>query len=97
MATEIYMQKMSDHMEEGEILRWLVPEGTHVTTGQVIAEIATDKATAELEAPANGVLKGIRPGAAPGNPIPVGETFAFIAEPDEEVPALPPLGRAAAR
>jgi len=54
-------------------------------------EVETDKAVAELESPASGILKGIRPGANEGAQVSVGETLAFIAEPGEEVPALPPL------
>ncbi|MCS7261675.1 MAG: 2-oxo acid dehydrogenase subunit E2 [Anaerolineae bacterium] len=91
MATEVFMPKMTDHMEAGEIIRWLVKEGDRVEQGQVIMEVMTDKVVADLEAPASGILKGIRPGAVDGAIIPVGETFAFIAEPDEEVPKLPPL------
>ncbi len=91
MATEVFMPKMTDHMETGEIIRWLVKEGDRVEQGQVIMEVMTDKVVADLEAPASGILKGIRPGAVDGAIIPVGETFAFIAEPGEEVPALPPL------
>ncbi len=91
MAVEIYMAKMSDHMEAGEIIRWLVKEGDRVDEGQVILEVMTDKVAAEVEAAASGVLKGVRAGADEGATVPVGETIAFIAEPDEEVPVLPPL------
>ena len=96
MAVEVFMPKMSDHMEVGEIIRWLVKEGDRVEKGQVIMEVMTDKVVADLEAPASGVLKGIRRGAEDGATVPVGETFAFIAGPDEAVPALPPLGPARA-
>ena len=54
-------------------------------------EVRADKVVAELEAPASGILKGIRAGADEDAIVPVGETFAFIAETDEEVPILPPL------
>ncbi|MBE0698245.1 MAG: 2-oxo acid dehydrogenase subunit E2, partial [Anaerolineaceae bacterium] len=54
-----------------------------------------EKATVELEAPAAGVLKGIRKGAENGAEVPVGEPLAFIAAPDEQVPALPPLNQLA--
>ena len=91
MAVEVFMPKMSDHMEVGEIIRWLVKEGDQVEAGQVIMEVMTDKVVADLEASASGVLKGIRKGAVEGAIVPVGETFAFIAEPDEKVPSLPPL------
>ncbi len=97
MAVEFFMPKMSDHMEVGEIIRWLVEEGDQVEKGQVIMEVMTDKAVAELEAPTSGVLKGIRAGAENNAKVPVGETLAFIAAPDEEVPALPPLGLAEAK
>ena len=60
MAVEVYMPKMSDHMESGEIIQWLVSEGDHVEQGQPIVELMTDKVSAELEAPASGIVKGIR-------------------------------------
>jgi pyruvate dehydrogenase E2 component (dihydrolipoamide acetyltransferase) len=91
MAVEVFMPKMTDHMEVGEIIRWLVQEGDTVEEGQVIIEVMTDKVVADFEAPASGILKGIREGAEDGAIIPVGETFAFIAEPDEKVPVLPAL------
>jgi pyruvate dehydrogenase E2 component (dihydrolipoamide acetyltransferase) len=91
MAVEVFMAKMSDHMESGEILRWLVQEGDHIEAGQVIFEVMTDKVAAEVVAEASGVIKGIRPGAVEGATVPVGETIAFIAMPGEEVPNLSPL------
>ncbi len=84
MATEIFMPKMSDHMEEGRIVRWRVSEGQTVEAGQVILEVETDKAVVELEAPASGILKGIR--AAEGAWVPVGETIAFVADQGEILP-----------
>lgn len=92
MAAEVFIPKMSDHMETGEIVEWLVQEGSIVEKGQPILAIMTDKATVELEAPAAGVLKGIRAGVASGALVPVGETVAFIAAAQENVPTLPPLG-----
>ena len=91
MPVEVFVHKMTDHMESGRIIQWLVKEGERVEQHQVIMEVETDKAVAELESPASGILKGIRPGAVEGARVPVGETLAFIAEPDEQVPALPPL------
>jgi pyruvate dehydrogenase E2 component (dihydrolipoamide acetyltransferase) len=91
MAIEVYMPKMSDHMESGEIIEWLVSEGGQVEEGQPIIEVMTDKVTAEIEAPASGILRGIRRGAVRGAEVPVGETIAYIAEKDEGVPELPPL------
>ncbi len=94
MATEIFLPKMTDHMGSGTLVRWLVHEGEPVAAQQVILEVETDKAVAELEAPVAGVLKGIRPGASEGAQIPVGEVIAYIAAPDEPVPTLAPLGAA---
>jgi len=91
MPVEIYMPKMSDHMEAGEIIEWLVGEGDHVEERQEIVEIMTDKVIAEIEAPATGTLKGIRSGVEKGATIPVGETIAFITQVGEEAPVLPPL------
>jgi pyruvate dehydrogenase E2 component (dihydrolipoamide acetyltransferase) len=91
VPVEVFVHKMTDHMESGRIIQWLVKEGERVEQHQVIMEVETDKAVAELESPASGILKGIRPGAVEGARVPVGETIAFIAEPDEHVPALPPL------
>jgi len=92
MAVEVFIPKMSDHMETGEIIEWLVHEGDAVEAGQGIVEIMTDKAAAEIEAPATGIVKGIRPGAEKGAVLAVGETIAFIAKRDEDVP-VPPLIR----
>jgi pyruvate dehydrogenase E2 component (dihydrolipoamide acetyltransferase) len=92
MAVEIFIPKMSDHMESGEIVDWLAAEGDRVEAGQGVLEIMTDKVTAEVEAPASGVLRGIRKGAEKGTVVPVGETIAFIAETDDEkLPELSPL------
>ncbi len=92
MAEDVFIPKMTDFMEEGTIVSWLVAEGDHVEEGQSILEIETDKATAEMQAPSSGYLVGIRPGAVPGAAIPVGETIAYIAAtPDESVVPLEPL------
>ena len=92
MATEIFIPKMTDFMEEARILEWLVAEGDHVDEGQPILEVETDKAAAEMDAPASGYLVGIRPGAVAGAVIPVGETIAYVVdEPGDAVEALPPL------
>jgi pyruvate dehydrogenase E2 component (dihydrolipoamide acetyltransferase) len=92
MAEEVFVPKMTDFMEEGVIQSWLVQEGDKVEQGQPLLELETDKAVSELESPASGYLKGIRPGAVVGAKIPVGETIAYIVESlDEEVEQLPPL------
>jgi len=91
MPVEVYVHKMTDHMKSARIIKWLVKEGERVEEHQGIMEVETDKAVAELESPASGILKGIRSGAVEGAQVSVGETLAFIAEPGEEVPILPPL------
>src|SRR5207249_1188043 len=59
MPVDVVMPKLSDTMEEGKILRWLKKPGDHVTVGEVLAEVETDKADMELEAEADGVLSKI--------------------------------------
>src|SRR5512147_1148211 len=50
MATNILMPALSPTMEEGKLARWLVKEGDTVKSGDILAEIETDKATMEFEA-----------------------------------------------
>ncbi len=59
MPTEILMPALSPTMEEGKLARWLVKEGDSVTSGDVIAEIETDKATMEVEAVDEGTVASI--------------------------------------
>ncbi len=56
MATEILMPALSPTMEEGTLAKWLVKEGDTVTSGDIIAEIETDKATMEFEAVDEGIM-----------------------------------------
>jgi pyruvate dehydrogenase E1 component beta subunit len=56
MATQILMPALSPTMEEGTLSKWLVKEGDTVTSGQILAEIETDKATMEFEAVDEGTL-----------------------------------------
>jgi pyruvate dehydrogenase E2 component (dihydrolipoamide acetyltransferase) len=81
MAVEVYLPKMSDHMQAGKIIRWLVKEGELVKRGQVLFEIETDKAVGEVEAPADGTLQGVR--IPEGGEAPVGQAVAFITRPGE--------------
>ncbi len=95
MATEFFISKMSDHMEEATFVEWLVAEGDAVEKGQPILVVDTDKVVAEMEAPSDGFLVGIRPGLEDGALIPIGVTVAFIVEDlAEEVPVLEPLSAA---
>ncbi|HEX9859208.1 MAG TPA: 2-oxo acid dehydrogenase subunit E2, partial [Paracoccaceae bacterium] len=56
MATQILMPALSPTMEEGTLAKWLVKEGDEVKSGQILAEIETDKATMEFEAVDEGVV-----------------------------------------
>jgi pyruvate dehydrogenase E2 component (dihydrolipoamide acetyltransferase) len=79
------MTQLSPTMTEGRIARWLKKEGDTLESGQVMAEIETDKATMELEVVDEGVLHKIL--VAAGSTVAVGAPIAIIAEEDEEVPA----------
>lgn len=81
MATIIDMPKLSDTMTEGTVATWLKNEGDRIESGDVIAEIETDKATMELEAFDEGVL--IKQIAATGSQVPVGSPIAAIGEEGE--------------
>ncbi|MES4786597.1 MAG: hypothetical protein C4294_13085, partial [Nitrospiraceae bacterium] len=56
MASRVVMPKLTDTMEEGTVLKWKKHEGDHVESGDVLAEIETDKATMEWESPEDGTL-----------------------------------------
>ena len=56
MAVEILMPALSPTMEEGKLAKWLVKEGDNITSGDIIAEIETDKATMEVEAVDEGTV-----------------------------------------
>ncbi len=81
----VIMPKMGDAMEEGTLVRWLKQEGEMVKAGEPIAEIATDKATIELEAPASGILRGIR--VQEGATVPINTPLAYILAEGESLPA----------
>ena len=59
MPTEILMPALSPTMEEGKLAKWLVKEGQKVRSGDIIAEIETDKATMEVEAVDEGTVGSI--------------------------------------
>ena len=67
------MPRLSDTMEEGTILSWLVPDGEQVSRGQELVEIETDKANMTYESDQEGVLQTI---AAEGDTLPVGAVIA---------------------
>jgi pyruvate dehydrogenase E2 component (dihydrolipoamide acetyltransferase) len=75
---EIRMPKMGDGMEEGTILRWMKAEGDHITEGEPIAEIETDKANVEVPAAETGKLVKIV--VHEGGTVPVGAVIAHVGE-----------------
>jgi pyruvate dehydrogenase E2 component (dihydrolipoamide acetyltransferase) len=82
MATELKVPKLGMDMEEANILRWIVEEGAEVEKGDPVLEIDTDKVSYEIEANADGVIRGLR--GEEGETVPVGATLAYIAAPGEE-------------
>jgi pyruvate dehydrogenase E2 component (dihydrolipoamide acetyltransferase) len=86
MATKVHMEALSPTMEEGQLVRWLKAEGDPVSSGEILAEIETDKATMELVARGDGILRKILLGE--GGTAPVGGVIAIIAEGDEDISAL---------
>ncbi len=81
MAEIIRMPRMSDTMEEGNIVDWLVAEGDSVEPGQVLAEVETDKATMELDSYFEGVLLHI---AVKEAAVPIDGVIAVIVEEGED-------------
>lgn len=87
MAIELKMPALSPTMEEGTLARWLVKEGDNVSSGDILAEIETDKATMEFEAVDEGVISKIMvPEGSDG--VKVGTVIALIAG-EEEATAAP--------
>lgn len=85
MAEIIRMPRLSDTMEEGNIVSWLKSEGDSVSPGDILAEVETDKATMDLESFHSGTLLyiGVKEG-----PVPVDGIIAIIGEKGEDVKAL---------
>jgi len=84
MPIDVFMTQLSPTMTEGKIARWLKKEGDTLESGEIMAEVETDKATMEMEVVEEGVLhKILQP---EGAVVPVGMPIAIIAEEGEEVP-----------
>jgi pyruvate dehydrogenase E2 component (dihydrolipoamide acetyltransferase) len=86
MAINIQMPALSPTMEEGTLSKWLVKEGDTVSSGDLLAEIETDKATMEFEAVDEGVVGKILIPEGTDN-VKVGTVIAVLVEEGEEVPA----------
>ncbi|MGH7657154.1 MAG: biotin/lipoyl-containing protein, partial [Gemmatimonadales bacterium] len=83
MATKVVMEALSPTMEEGRLVEWKKAEGDTVATGDVLAEVETDKAVMELVARADGTL--LKHIVAAGSTVPVASPVAVIGEPGEDV------------
>ena len=94
MATEILMPALSPTMEEGTLAKWLVKEGDSVSSGDLLAEIETDKATMEFEAVDEGIIGKLL--IAEGTEaVKVNTPIAILVEDGEAVPADAPAQAAA--
>jgi pyruvate dehydrogenase E2 component (dihydrolipoyllysine-residue acetyltransferase) len=89
MPIELKMPALSPTMEEGTLAKWLVKEGDKVVSGDILAEIETDKATMEFEAVDEGTIARILvPEGSDG--VKVGTVIALIAGEGEDVSAATP-------
>ncbi len=86
MITKVHMEALSPTMEEGQLVRWLKAEGDAVTSGDVLAEIETDKATMELVARGDGILRKIL--LAAGGTAPVGSVIGVIAAGGDDISGI---------
>ena len=83
MAIPIEMPKLSDTMEEGVLSAWLIDEGEEVSSGDVLAQVETDKATMDLESFDEGVL--LKKVIDEGDAVPIGQLIAVIGEAGEDI------------
>ena len=93
MANIIEMPKLSDTMTVGTLIKWLKKEGDPVKSGDMLAEVETDKATMELESFFDGTLLAIFVKA--GSQVPLGAALCAIGKPGEKVDAPTPKSAAA--
>jgi pyruvate dehydrogenase E2 component (dihydrolipoyllysine-residue acetyltransferase) len=82
-VTKVVMPKLSEQMESGKVIKWLKKEGERVQSGDILAEVETDKADVEMEAFGAGVLRKILVNA--GDKAPVGSLIAVIADENEDI------------
>jgi pyruvate dehydrogenase E2 component (dihydrolipoamide acetyltransferase) len=86
MATKVMMEALSPTMEEGRLVKWNKNEGDAVKSGDVLAEVETDKAIMELVARGDGVLRARL--VPEDSTTPVGQLIGVIAAADEDISAL---------
>ena len=85
MATSVVMPALEMAQETGKVVSWIKKEGDTIRKGEPLLEVETDKAVVEIEASADGILRGVK--AQAGDVIPVGATIAWLLAPGESVPA----------
>src|SRR5580698_4860931 len=83
MAKDILMPLLSPSMTEGTLVKWIKKEGDAVKSGEVLAEVETDKATMDLEAFDAGILRKIL--IQPGTKVPVQSRIGIIGSKDEKI------------
>ena len=76
MAYEFKLPDLGEGLTEGEVARWLVPEGAEIAEDDPLVEVQTDKATVEIPSPAAGVVSRIL--VAEGEVVPVGTVLVVI-------------------
>jgi pyruvate dehydrogenase E2 component (dihydrolipoamide acetyltransferase) len=86
MSTKVFMEALSPTMEEGRLVKWLKNEGDAVKSGDLLAEVETDKAVMELAARGDGVLR--KRMVAEGDTVAVGSLVGVIAGADEDISDL---------
>lgn len=75
-AIEVVLPKVDMDMESGTIVGWKVAEGDHVSEGDILFEMETNKAMMEVEAPGTGVIRDLAP--VTDQPVAVGTVVAWI-------------------
>jgi pyruvate dehydrogenase E2 component (dihydrolipoamide acetyltransferase) len=85
-VSKVVMPKLSEQMETGKIIKWLKQEGDRIQSGDILAEVETDKADVEMEAFGSGVLRKILVQA--GAAAPVGALIGVIAEPGDDIASV---------
>lgn len=81
MATDVILPALGMSQDTGKIVQWLKAEGEQVVKGEPLAEVETDKATVEIDAPTDGVLAHVL--ASVGDDVPVGQVIALIQAAEE--------------
>src|SRR6266568_4505992 len=90
MPAEVVMPRLGWDMKVGSVAEWLKHDGDRVEVGEAICTIAGDKATTELEALDEGILRIPPQSPEPGEEVPVGTLLAYLLAPGEDVAAEKP-------